>query len=411
MKTIAHFNTPKASRLCCCVVVALSFVTAQTQLTLAQSPTDRETAFKLYDQNKFTDAVPLLEKLANANPSDVVVLSRLGFALYATSTVIKDPDARKRARARARNILERAQALGDNSVLTKVTVDNLTLHEDDNVTFSQLQAADRAMQEGEAAFVRGDFKSAIEHYDRALAADPNLYEAALYKGDVYFKSDQQEKAGEWFARAIKINPDRETAYRYWGDSLMKQGKSDEAREKFIEAFVAEPYSRLARNGFVQWANEKKVLLAHPQIDIPTNVTTMKDGKVTINLDPSTLKESGDGSGAWMMYGLSRASWATGEFAKEYPNEKAYRHSLKEEASALRAVIASVRIQQKEKKISQLNPSLARLIMLEDDGLLEPYILMARPDQGIAQDYSAFRRANIEKLRRYVVEYVLTAGKK
>jgi glycosyltransferase involved in cell wall biosynthesis len=319
MQTIALVNRQNTLRFCC-VVITVLLVLCHPQLTQAQVvDPERERAFQLYEDNKFTDAVPLLEKLAKAAPSDVVVLSRLGFALYATSTVIKDPEERKRARTRARNILERAQSLGDNSVLTKVTIDTLTANEGGEVSYSQLQAADRAMQEGEAAFVRGDFAAAIKYYDEALAADPRLYEAALYKGDVYFKSNQQEKAGEWFAKAIKIDPDRETAYRYWGDSLMKQGKSDEAREKFIEAYIAEPYSRLARNGFVRWANEQKLTLAHPRIDVPTNVTPLKDGKMTINLDPSTFKDDGDGSSAWMMYGLSRASWATSEFAKNYPH--------------------------------------------------------------------------------------------
>ena len=39
-----------------------------------------------------------------------------------------------------------------------------------------------------------------------------------------------------------------------------------------------------------------------------------------------------------MYGLTRASWNTAEFAKNYPAEKQYRHTLKEEAAALRAAI-------------------------------------------------------------------------
>jgi len=38
--------------------------------------------------------------------------------------------------------------------------------------------------------------------------------------------------------------------------------------------------------------------------------------------------------------------------------------------------------------------------------LEAYILLARPDQGIAQDFVAYRTANKDKLRRYVMEFVL-----
>jgi hypothetical protein len=65
----------------------------------------------------------------------------------------------------------------------------------------------------------------------------------------------------------------------------------------------------------------------------------------------------------------------------------------------------------DKKVKSLSPSLAKLKKLNDEGLLEAYILLARPDQGIAQDYPAYLRQGRDKLRRYVVEYILTGGGK
>jgi tetratricopeptide (TPR) repeat protein len=376
------------------------------------STAEQQRAFQIYQQGNFTDAVPLLEKLAAANPSDVAVISRLGFALFGSTPAITDQEARTQTRARAKMFLERAKELGDNSVLTQVTLDAINQNLTGEGSYSDVQAADKAMREGEAAFSHGDFKKALDAYDRALAIDPHLYEAALFEGDVYFKSDKQGKASEWFARAIAIDPDRETAYRYWGDSLMKQGKAIEARDKFVEAYVAEPYNRLARAGFAQWGERNHVTLAHPKIDIPTSVTPLENGKMTINLDPGMLKDDRkDGSSAWMMYGIVRAAWATSAFAKEYPDEKVYRHSLKEEAAALRGVVEALSNQRKDKKIKKLTPSLENLSKLDKDGLLESYILLATPDKGIAQDYSAYRRANRDKLRRYVLEYVLTGGGK
>ena len=364
------------------------------------------------NENKFTEAVPLLEKLAAVNPSDVAVISHLGFALYASTAAITDPELRKQTRVRARTFLQRAKDLGNSSILIQVALDDVTFNADGNVSYSTLQAADKAMQEGEAAFTQGDFAKALEAYDRALAADPHLYDAALFKGDVYYKSDQPEQAGEWFARAIAIDPDRETAYRYWGDTLMKQGKMDEARDKFIEAYITEPYNRLARGGFVQWGQRNSVTLAHPKIDIPTSVTPLENGKMTISLDSAALKDDGsDGSSAWMMYGIARAAWAMSDFAKHYPEEKTYRHSLKEEAAALRGVVEALANQQEEKKIKQLTPSLETLLKLNRDGLLEPYLLLVMFDKGIAQDHPGYLHANRDKLRRYVVEYVLTGGGK
>lgn len=403
--------------------ITFLFLTAMPLCIFAQQPTppqpegtgnyvaQRNYAFRLYDENNFTAALPLFEKLGVTNPSDREVNARLGFMLIGSATSYKDPEQRKKVRARGRGFLVRAQQLGADDALTKEMIEHTPADGSDvgNASFSNKQEIDEAMREGEAAFSRGDFPKALAAYGRALKADPKLYEAALFTGDVYYKSEQPDKAGAAFAQAIAIDPDRETAYRYWGDVLMKQGKTTEARDKFIEAYIAAPYNRLAQAGFVQWANHNGVKLAHPKIIIPTNVSSPEKGKVNITLDPSILGKSDNGTAAWMMYGLARSAWINGKFAKTYPNEKDYRHSLAEEAEALRMVVESAKTQKKDKRAKTLDPSLAALSKLNDDGLLEAYILIARPDAGIAQDYAAYRRANRDKLRRYVTEYVLRNG--
>jgi tetratricopeptide (TPR) repeat protein len=382
---------------------------------------DRARALKLYESSNYVEAVPLLEKIAAANPNDVFILSRLGFALYATATAIKDKVARKVTLERARQILIKSNELGDDSNLTRVTLDALASADPTDTPFSNLREAEKAIREGEEAFVRGELDKALAAYERALKIDPKLYEAALYAGDMYFKkghaaTDEREKyelmdkAGAWFARAVEINPNRETAYRYWGDALMMgRNKREESRQKFVGAIVAEPYNRRAWVGLTQWAGQYRVTLGHPRIDVPTNVSALKDNKMTITIDPRSLNGKGDGSSAWMFYGFTRATWATEKFAKEFPNEKSYRHSLREEAEALSNVAGLVKQQLKEGKITQLDPMLERLVMLHDKGLIEAYVLFARANQGIAMDYPAYRKANRDKLRRYLLEYVSAGG--
>lgn len=232
--------------------------------------------------------------------------------------------------------------------------------------------------------------------------------------DATERSSLFDRAGEWFAKAIKIDPDRETAYRYWGDTLLEYGKDDEALTNFIEAVVAEPYSQISYNGLTKWAQKNQRQIGHPRIDIPSNVTSNKPGEVNIIVDESALKGSkDDGSSAWIMYGMVRALWVnkkdgsrSDDFARAYPNEPTYRHSLAEELAALRAVVESVQTQTKEKRVKKLTPSLENLMKLSDAGLLEAYILFARPDQGIAQDYAGYRKTNRDKLRRYWLEVVI-----
>lgn len=375
----------------------------------AQDDPDRQRAFQLYRDAKYVEALPLFEQLALKYPEDRDVIENLGMLVFTQSAYLKTPEERKSARKRGRALLVQAQKLGSSSPMLTALIEGIPADGGADGSFSAKKEVDEAMHEGEAAFAKGDFAKAIESYQQALLLDPNLYEAALFTGDVYFKTADQVKAGEWFARAVKINPDRETAYRYWGDSLMKQGKVTEAGEKFVEAYIAEPYSRLARAGFVNWGQKVHVELAHPRVDIPTNVTS-KDKGTTITLDPNIFNSKDEkkngAAAAWMAYGLIRASWQT-EFAKQYPNEKAYRHSLKEEAAALRAALEAVQNQKIEPKDE--DPSLQVLRKLNKEGLLEPFILLALPDAGIANDFPAYRKTNVEDLRRYVKLYVLTGG--
>ncbi len=407
-------------------LLGLALVTAAT-ISHAQTPNDeeRQKAIDTYESQNLAAALPLLEKVAQSYPNDPVVLSRLGFTLYAISVDEKDPAKRKQMRERARTILQKSQALGDNGNLTQITLDALDGPDTTQVPFSNIKTAEAAIREGEAAFVRGEMDKAIAAYKRALEADPNLYDAALYAGDVEFKKahastdaqfrkDHFDAAGVWFAKAIAINPDRETAYRYWGDALDAAGKTDEARDKFIDAIVAWPYDRRPYAGLTQWGQRHNVSLGHPRIDIPTNVTSNKPGDTTINLDPSLLKgDASDGSAAWLMYGIVRASWAnkkdgsrSDEFAKAYPNENTYRHSLAEEVAALHAVAASLQEQMKDKRVTKPTPSLENVMKLNDAGLLEAYVLFVRPDDGIVSDYPAYRAAHRDKLRKYWSEIVI-----
>lgn len=406
------------------LVAALFLSISLTSLTQAQDA-EHQRAIDLFEANNFVEALPLLEKVAAARPNDVQILSRLGFALYANSATEKDPAARQKMRDRARAALTRSRELGDNSNLTSITLDALSGPDASMIPFSNIKTAEAAIREGEAAFVKGDMDAAIAAYKRALDADPHLYDAALYAGDAEFKkafnsTDQQfrnqhfDAAGVWFAKAIAIDPDRETAHRYWGDALDAQGKTIDARNKFIDAIVAEPYGRRAYVGLTRWGQRHNVSLGHPRIDILAKVDSSKPGEINVTVDETALKSGGsDGSSAWVVYGAIRTTWMNGKdgsrsqnFARAYPNETTYRHSLAEELAALRGVAESLQTQIKENRVKQLTPSLANLKQVYEAGLLEPYILFVLPDDGVVRDYHTYRARNRDKLRRYWLELVL-----
>jgi tetratricopeptide (TPR) repeat protein len=399
-----HQNIPLA-RLAGCLLLLLVLTIPFQSLaqTTADGNPERERAFKLFDQNKFSEAIPIMEKLLLTTPSDIVLLERLGWATFVVAGSTKDPEAKKQGRARALGYLTRARDLGDDSELLRAGLEGLSSPEATSSAFSFVKEADAAMRDGEEAHAKGDLDKAISNYERALSLDPKLYLAPLFIGDMYFKKGYQateqktkdenfNKAGEWFARAIAIEPNSETAHRYWGDALMQQGKQEEAKAKFIDAIIADPGNRNGYLGLSQWGERNRVRMAHPAIEVPEKFDVV-------------LRDRADGSRAWEHYGKVRAKWVAEDFAKAYPNET-YRHSVREETEGLRKSAEAAAELLKSGKVKELSPSLAALVELNEAGLLEPYIFFNRADQGIATDYPGYRSSNRDKLRRYWVDLVI-----
>jgi len=394
------------------LVLVLLLALPSAMRLLAQAPVEdeialRNRAFLLWDQGNQTEALPLLEKLAVARPTDAMVLERLGGVLGGSAHQIADPAARKQVVLRARSILLRAKELGDNSGYLTIMLEQLP-ENGEIPAFSTRKEVDDALREGEAAFGKSDFAGAMAAYKRAFQLDPNSYAAALFTGDVYFNMNQMDKAAEWFATAIKIDPERETAYRYWGDALMKDGKMDEARSRFIDAVIVEPYIRTSWVGLERWAGRNNAKLSHPKIEPPGSVSAQGDQTI-INIDPAALDKK-DGSQYWVIYPMSRALWRGEQFKKEFPNEKSYRHTLREEVEALGTVADAVSEDgKKPRKSKKLDPALLTLLNLRDQGLLEAFVLLSRPDEGIVKDYAAYRAAHRDKLVRYISEWLISTG--
>lgn len=90
-------------------VFFLFSVTSAAQ-TSDEAATERQRALQLFGESKFIEAIPLLEKLAAANPSDAVVQEQLGFSLFVKAQMLKDAGERQKTRELARAALRRAQA-------------------------------------------------------------------------------------------------------------------------------------------------------------------------------------------------------------------------------------------------------------------------------------------------------------
>jgi tetratricopeptide (TPR) repeat protein len=390
----------------CCLSANL-----EPAVTYAQQDPDvielKKQVNELVKNQRYTDALPLLERLVVAEPDDPQTHFYLGFALIGQANTTVDDAKRKSLRVRARNAFIKSKELGFKEPIVDAVIQNIPPDGSDGKAFSQNIEANRLMTEAEALFSQGKLDDALANYQKALKLDPRLYEAALFSGDVHMQHGNFEQAEIWYQKAIAIDPNRETAYRYSATPFMKQRKFDQARDRYVEAYISEPYNRYAAAGLTQWAQMTSTKLGHPAIEVPTNVNFDDKGNANVSLDPKTFSgNKEDGSYAWIGYSLTRTVWRKEKFAQTFPQEKIYRHSLAEEADALRTV---VKMATTDEKVKKLNESIVQLKKLNDEGLLEAYILLVRVDAGIAADHPAYLKQNRDKLRRYVVQYVLTGG--
>lgn len=396
-----------------CCAVALLFLSSSTFClpASAQSTEDiaamKQTVSVLVKQTKYTEALPLLEKIVVAEPGNAYMHFYLGFALIAEGLNTKAAAPRAALRVRARAEFVRAKELNIAEPVVDAMINGIAPDGADPGVFSQNIIANSLMTEAEGYFGQGKLDEALADYKKALELDPKLYHAALFAGDVFVQKGDFTQGLAWYERAIAIDPNIETAYRYSATPLMKQGKTGAARDRYIEAFITEPYSKFARAGLIQWGQITQTSLGHPDIRIPTEVSYDEKGNVKINLDANALLGGkDDGSFAWISYGATRSEWKKEKFAKQFPKESIYRHSLAEEVDALRSVLNQATT---DKSVKKLSPALASLKKLNDEGLLEAFILLARPDDGIAKDHPDYLKGNRDKLRRYVATYVIGGG--
>lgn len=375
----------------CCVVSAK----AQDNTFGKNLTAQRAEAVRLVGENRYLDALPILEKIAPLLAEDKEIWADYGIAVLTNSGTLPTPEARRKERLRGREILLKAKQLGMNNVLALHFLEQIPADGGggDNLSGDNPEI-EKALREGETFFGRGDYDKAFAAYERAYKINPKSYEAVLFMGDSLYAQKKYKESETWFAKAVAIEPNREGAYRYWGDALMFQKKVREAGDKFVEAFVAEPFSRLTLDRLGRWINESGAAYAPIEIVPPGNEPIGE-----LKIDENLLK-TGDGTIYWKLYSDTRKAQIL------ETSEKNRRHTLAKEAVAWRKVADAARRDIKTGKLKTPDRSLQNLIKIDDAGVLEAYLLLKRPHQDFGEDFFEYREKNRAKFKQYVTEYLL-----
>ncbi len=106
----------------------------------------------------------------------------------------------------------------------------------------------------------GEFKDALDSFNRSLEIDPQSAQALYWKAGVLAEMGRAEKALEFYDEATRIDPQFAEAWRDKGYILKNLGRGDEAREAFSN--VAEIYDgaiKLNPNDIDAWIEKGSAL--------------------------------------------------------------------------------------------------------------------------------------------------------
>lgn len=383
------------------IVFLLTFAFSGSIYTFAQTPqNDRELAqaMEFISQNRYIDALPLLEKAAKRYPNDAETQGHLGIAVLSNSSSIKDENLRKKEVSRGREVLKKAHKLGSKNVMVLHYLQMLERSDGelDVVSTTASKEVEDAIREGEGFFGRGEFDKAFLAYERASRLDPTSYEAALFAGDSFYSQKKYKESEVWFAKAVAINPNREQAHRFWGDALVNQGKGKEALVKFADAYIAEPDLRLTWDTFFNAVKSHGARKTSPFVVLPSEEQISNANLV---IDKEKLSAQ-DGTNNWNRFTETRAKQI--ENFNKVANGRIFEPTVSEDVEALKNVVAGLK--SSRQKGVKLSKSMENLIAIDNLGMLDVYTIMIIHGGDSCPEYEAFRDKNRARMEKFLVEY-------
>jgi len=100
--------------------------------------------------------------------------------------------------------------------------------------------AEEIFKQGLPAYYAGRQDEAIGFFDRAIAVDPNCYQAVSYKGAALAFKGQYPQAMPYLDKAIAMKPDYEEAHFNKAISLELMGRFEESLKKYDDAMAINP---------------------------------------------------------------------------------------------------------------------------------------------------------------------------
>ena len=101
-------------------------------------------------------------------------------------------------------------------------------------------AIDKLYESGFTAFINHDYPTALDFYNKSIAADPKYIRAWIGRGDTLMRMNRTSEAISAYDSALAINNEIPEFWNKRGEALMAIGNYTEARDSFDKALKFAP---------------------------------------------------------------------------------------------------------------------------------------------------------------------------
>ena len=352
-------------------------------------------AHALNGQGKHTEALQKIKEAETLAPNAALPQAAAASVFYRLSTIAQ-PDKVEEMRRLAHGLAGRAVALDPTNPIGQEV---LRLLDDGPSPMRALspQAAP-LLATAEQHFAKGNLKEAIAAYEAVMRADPKFSFAWVGAGNSYFRLKDFVQAEALFRRATEIEPGNAQAWRFLGSALRQQGKLEAAEAAFLSAIPADPSQRPSWQMPSALRSGTQPPLTPLALRRGARAEKGADGRYTISIDGPSGDKTPDTT-IRLARAIAEANLRNEDKAKA---KSAFEIELASWRMALK--IAHEAKAKTGEGIS--DPGLLRMQALEQDGQLEPAILLLQFRQVYRPDLERWLAANPGGVEAFIDRYRL-----
>jgi len=344
-------------------------------------------------QGQSTEALQKIKEAETLAPNAAMPQAMAAAVFYKLSTVARAEKVEE-MRTLARALAGRSLALdADNPIGQEV----LRLLDDGPAPLRKPSPEAAALLAvAEKHFAQGNLAQALAGYEAVMRADPGYAFAWIGAGNCHVRQQDWVRAEAQFRRAAQIEPANAQAWRFLGSTLSQQGRFEDAEAALLSAIAADPSQRPSWGALAQLRARSQRPLAPLALKRLARVEQGADGKFTVGWDAGADKDTPNAA-----FHLARAL-AEANLRGQDKTRSAYDIALASWRTALKvAVEAKANTGQ-----GITDPGLLTMLAFEQDGQLEPAILLLQFRQAYRPELERWLAANPGGVRTFVARYAL-----